>query len=141
MATNMINHPSHYNFSSIEVIDVIEQWNLNFHLGNTIKYIARCSKKGNLTDDLNKAKWYLNRYIVNTTYPGYINICSNKMFIRTDKFYICNVLNDWKLSAELNYVLSAIYHHEYSSALKQLSDYIIVIERQKISDDQDRTNI
>lgn len=34
-----VNHPKHYNFGTIEVIDVIEDWNLNFCLGKAIKYI------------------------------------------------------------------------------------------------------
>lgn len=58
-----INHPSHYTFGTIEVIDVIEDWQLGFHEGNTIKYIARAKHKGNELEDLKKAKWYLNRKI------------------------------------------------------------------------------
>ena len=41
-----VDHPKHYNIGAIEVIDVIEDWNLNFCLGNAIKYIARCAYKG-----------------------------------------------------------------------------------------------
>jgi hypothetical protein len=58
-----VNHPSHYTFSSIEVIDAIEEWSLDFHLGNAIKYIARASHKGNELEDLKKAIWYINRRI------------------------------------------------------------------------------
>jgi len=36
-----VDHPSHYlKDSGHEVIDVIEAWNLNFNLGNAVKYIA-----------------------------------------------------------------------------------------------------
>ena len=56
-----VNHPSHYNKGKFEVIDVIEDWNLGFNLGNTIKYIARCEHKGNKKQDLEKAMWYLRR--------------------------------------------------------------------------------
>ena len=56
-----VNHPSHYNFGTIEVIDVIEDWNLNFCLGNAIKYIARCAYKGHKKEDLEKAKWYIEK--------------------------------------------------------------------------------
>ena len=56
-----VDHPSHYNQGTIEVIDVIEDWNLNFCLGNAIKYIARCAYKGNKKEDLEKAIWYLKR--------------------------------------------------------------------------------
>lgn len=56
-----VDHPSHYNYGTIEVIDVIEDWNLNFNLGNSIKYIARCEHKGHKKEDLEKAIWYLKR--------------------------------------------------------------------------------
>ena len=58
-----INHPSHYTFSRIEVIDVIEAWELNFNLGNAVKYVARAAHKGCLLEDLKKARWYLEREI------------------------------------------------------------------------------
>ena len=56
-----VDHQSHYNHGTIEVIDAIEDWNLNFCLGNAIKYIARCAYKGNKKEDLEKAIWYLKR--------------------------------------------------------------------------------
>jgi len=58
-----VNHPSHYTFGSIEVIDAIEDWKLPYHLGNVIKYVARAEHKGKPLEDLKKAQWYLNRYI------------------------------------------------------------------------------
>lgn len=58
-----INHPKHYNTGGIEVIDVIEDWELDFHLGNVIKYIGRCKHKKGMLEDLEKAKWYLDRRI------------------------------------------------------------------------------
>lgn len=58
-----VNHPPHYNFGKIEVIDVIEDWDLDFHLGNTVKYIARSPHKGTQLEDLKKAAWYLARKI------------------------------------------------------------------------------
>lgn len=60
---DMINSPPHYTFGTIEVITVIEDWQLGFHLGNTVKYIARAKHKGNELEDLKKAKWYLDRKI------------------------------------------------------------------------------
>jgi len=56
-----VNHPSHYNQGQFEVIDVIEDWQLGFNLGNCIKYIARAKHKGRELEDLEKAKWYLER--------------------------------------------------------------------------------
>lgn len=63
MKTDPINHPSHYTFGKIEVIDVIEDWKLPYHLSAAIKYIARAGKKEDEIQDLKKAVWYLNRWI------------------------------------------------------------------------------
>ena len=60
-----VNHPAHYTYGSIEVIDVIEGLGLPYHLGNAVKYIAMAGHKDpkKTTEDLQKAVWYLNRYI------------------------------------------------------------------------------
>lgn len=58
-----VNHPEHYQGNGMEVIDIIESFNLSFHKGNAIKYILRSGKKGNESKDLEKAIWYLNRSI------------------------------------------------------------------------------
>jgi transcriptional regulator with XRE-family HTH domain len=59
----MVDHPSHYNMGEYEAIDVIEDWNLNFNLGNAVKYISRAGHKDNIVQDLKKAMWYLDREI------------------------------------------------------------------------------
>lgn len=58
-----IDHPPHYTFSPLEVIDAIEAWRLGFHLGNVVKYVARSEHKGQRLTDLKKARWYLEREI------------------------------------------------------------------------------
>ncbi len=65
MSKEQVNHPNHYGGGDnpYEAIKVIEAWELNFCLGNTIKYISRAGKKGSQTQDLRKAKWYLDREI------------------------------------------------------------------------------
>jgi len=63
MKANEINKAKHYNTSKFEVIDVIEEWELGFHLGNVVKYIARHKHKGSAKKDLQKAEYYLKRYI------------------------------------------------------------------------------
>jgi len=60
---NQVDHPEHYQANGIETIEVIEGYNLNFNLGNVIKYILRADKKGNKKQDLEKAQWYLKREI------------------------------------------------------------------------------
>jgi len=61
-----INHPEHYGGNNTyEAIKVIEAWELDFSLGNTIKYISRAGKKDKAKEieDLKKALWYLDRKI------------------------------------------------------------------------------
>lgn len=66
-----VNHPAHYTYGNIEVIDFIEDKELNFNLGNVVKYISRAGKKkskgvtqeAKTLEDLKKAQWYLNREI------------------------------------------------------------------------------
>lgn len=60
-----VDHPRHYRADSgYEVIDLIEEWNLGFHLGNALKYIARAGLKDpkKAREDLDKAIWYIERY-------------------------------------------------------------------------------
>jgi translation initiation factor 2B subunit (eIF-2B alpha/beta/delta family) len=62
----MVNHPDHYQGSGgMEVIDIIENYDLGFSLGNAIKYILRSNKKSNAKQDLEKAIWYIQREIRN----------------------------------------------------------------------------
>jgi hypothetical protein len=58
-----VDHPSHYTQNGVEAIEVIEAWNLDFHLGNVIKYIARWDKKDDPIHNLRKAIWYIERKI------------------------------------------------------------------------------
>ena len=58
-----VNHPDHYQGNSIEVIDIIEDFDIGFHLGNALKYILRAGKKGDREEDLKKAIWYIEREI------------------------------------------------------------------------------
>lgn len=59
-----VNHPAHYTTGGIETIDFIEAKQLNYNLGNVVKYITRADHKGNRIEDLRKAKWYLEREIL-----------------------------------------------------------------------------
>jgi hypothetical protein len=60
----MVNHPSHYNFSKYEVIEVLDEWFFdNPLIWQVVKYLARAKHKGNELEDLKKAQFYLNRKI------------------------------------------------------------------------------
>lgn len=68
---NPVTKPSHYADSSIQPIDIIDEWGLDFCLGNAVKYIKRAGhkKSGVLSDldkeieDLEKAVWYINHKV------------------------------------------------------------------------------
>ena len=60
-----VNHPSHYNKTSLEVIDAIDIWGLDFSEGNVIKYLLRAKHKNNAREDLEKALWYVQRLLDN----------------------------------------------------------------------------
>lgn len=55
-------NPDHYKRNGIEAVDVIEAFDLNYRLGNVIKYVLRHVGKNGL-EDLKKARWYLDREI------------------------------------------------------------------------------
>ena len=55
------NTPKHYQ-GTIQPIDLINAQNLNFNLGNVVKYVCRAGKKQgeHVLSDLEKAKNYIN---------------------------------------------------------------------------------
>jgi hypothetical protein len=61
--TDNVNNPKHYTAhpSGIEAIEVTEH--MNFCLGNAMKYIWRADLKHDAIEDLEKARWYLDREI------------------------------------------------------------------------------
>ena len=59
-----VNHPPHYRTGGVETIDFIEAKDLNYRLGNVVKYVSRAGKKdSDPVQDLEKAAWYLQREI------------------------------------------------------------------------------
>ena len=66
-----VDHPKHYTQNDMETIDVIENSMPRVHFcgylrGNILKYMLRYEYKGG-TEDLKKARWYLNRLIKTLT--------------------------------------------------------------------------
>jgi len=67
MKNDPVTHPSHYTSGKIEVIDFITDQNLDFCLGNVVKYVSRAGKKEEegktiiekQVEDLKKARFYL----------------------------------------------------------------------------------
>lgn len=67
MQSDNVNHPFHYN-GSIECIDVMEQIYgksavSTFCKLNAFKYLWRCENKGKEIEDIEKAIWYLNKFV------------------------------------------------------------------------------
>jgi hypothetical protein len=62
-APDLVNHPPHYTShpSGVECITVVEH--MGFNVGNAIKYLWRADLKGNAIEDLEKARWYVEREI------------------------------------------------------------------------------
>ncbi len=62
-SVDMVNHPPHYTAhpSGVECIQITEH--MGFCIGNAIKYLWRADEKGSAIEDLEKAKWYVEREI------------------------------------------------------------------------------
>lgn len=62
-------YDEHYKNLNPQPIEVIENWELDFHLANVLKYISRAGKKEGESElkDLEKAKVYLDRKIERLT--------------------------------------------------------------------------
>lgn len=63
-----VDHPSHYNAGDVECIDALkalasrEEYKGFLRL-NAVKYLWRMGHKGDALEDLEKARWYLDRLI------------------------------------------------------------------------------
>ncbi|WP_342416257.1 DUF3310 domain-containing protein [Paenibacillus sp. FSL R10-2782] len=67
MKKDMVNSPDHYTTGGIETIDFIQaklgvEGFRDYCVGNVIKYCSRYKHKGG-KEDLQKARWYLDRMI------------------------------------------------------------------------------
>ena len=75
-ALDMVNHPPHYTRGSFETIVVLEDIAQHYKdpihatlVWQTIKYLARAPLKGNCAEDVQKAKWYLDRLVNKLVVP------------------------------------------------------------------------
>jgi hypothetical protein len=61
---DIVNKPLHYTTGGVETLDFIEAKDLNYRLGNVVKYVVRAGKKHtDPVEDLKKARFYLDREI------------------------------------------------------------------------------
>lgn len=70
-----VNHPAHYVQNGMEAIDVISAFmpqcdpKIGWLWGNSMKYLLRLGRKGELLEDAGKARWYLDRLIHEAAMP------------------------------------------------------------------------
>jgi hypothetical protein len=70
MAHSSSTGPAYYRRGSIQTWDFIRDQQLNFHLGNAIKYICRAGYKDSKAEDLKKAIHYLTNELEAATSKG-----------------------------------------------------------------------
>lgn len=128
-AKEAVSHPTHYNMggpkesdgtAKYEVIKVIEDWGLEFCLGNALKYILRAPHKGTGAEDMAKAHWYLSR--ARTTKFLYVFGACFKMKPE-------EVAHGWDLPESLTSVIRHIHFREVDFALAGLSAHVATTER------------
>ena len=123
-----VNHPSHYNTGSIEVIDFIEDLGLDigFCLGNAIKYISRAGKKDKekTVEDIKKAQWYLSRWL-----DAMRKEVQESMYIEYSgprKISVYRYIAEQKLSYRLGYAIDQISQSTYADTV---ADHVRCIEQ------------
>lgn len=111
---NQLNHnltkPNHYIAGRlIEPLEVIEEWQLNYHMGNALKYVSRAGRKICEKTDLEKALVYLDRFMRNCTIAT-----AEGYFKKEKRFSIENISHDWDLDHHLKSALHSLYMATYS---------------------------
>lgn len=74
MSDDPVSHPKHYTShpSGVECIQITEH--MGFNLGNAVKYIWRADLKADAIQDLEKARWYLDREIAKRKAAGRLTV-------------------------------------------------------------------
>ena len=86
MSHDPVNHPKHYTQhpGGVECIQITEH--MGFNLGNAIKYIWRADLKADAIEDLEKARWYIDRELQRRGKPRVTATCQNVGKIPARKF-------------------------------------------------------
>lgn len=124
-----INHPAHYNLhpSNIECVDIAEQ--VNFNIGNAIKYIWRTDHKENDIIDLEKAKWYVNREILrrNSQNNNLITTITNWIFSlkRRNNKKLLELVEKW-IEFETNDLIRIVMKNLYNAHCNEEDTFSLV---------------
>ena len=119
---DLVNHPPHYAFSKIEVIEIIERWHVAPHIANVIKYIARYDKKEKPLEDLKKSLWYLDRYIQYIKDGG--SPPPAAYYVREKEYCPENVIHEWKMVKPFSDILALLFYSRWVEARNLLSTHI-----------------
>jgi len=110
-----ITQPDHYvKGRSIEPLDVIESWKLMHHVACALKYICRAGRKDCEKSDLEKANFYLDRFLRNGT------SVKSDCYMNKAKISVEKVAQDWCLNTSLELAIM----HIHSATVSKLTFHI-----------------
>ena len=112
-----VNHPKHYTGHKADMECIMFTELLPSLAANAFKYVWRCDDKGNQTEDLEKAQWYLKR--------SYYDLCSvGKSMGRKMRHFLLEIISASDFDDWHKLVLSEIIKGHYSYAYNDISDKI-----------------
>jgi hypothetical protein len=109
-----VNHPKHYTGHKADLECIMFTELMPSLASNAFKYVWRCDDKGNKTEDLEKARWYLDR--ANHVYYGAAVVRGHKV-----RRLMLNIINGSDFDDWHKHVLNAIIDGEYSTAYNAIS--------------------
>ena len=111
-----VNHPKHYTGHKADVECIMFTELLPSLAANAFKYVWRCDDKGNKTEDLEKARWYLKRVLESDI--------GNRGFGRKLRHLVLEIIESSDFDEWHKIVLSKIICGYYASAYDYISDII-----------------
>ena len=122
--------PAHYTRGNIEVWDFIRDQQLNYHLGNAIKYICRAGYKDSKREDLEKAIHYLENELSHLE-PLHQQSHSDMAIEFRTAYEVTNSSDNRTMQLgliveEYNEFINAQANEPYENELKELADLVYV---------------
>jgi len=114
--------PQHYTkYGTFSPVDIIEAFDLPYHLGDALKYIVRFRDKGGIVD-LKKACWFLDRY------AGFKPYSILQSLSRVQHHFLVHAFLLWQLPPELESACHMICLHRPLDAKMNVELYITELE-------------